>query len=190
MLLMSILGLYIKQYRFIKAVFTNIIIKQMNHTLLAFILFLASCSPIMVIDKSDFSQIPKKSSKVIANVNYSPDSLFNESARILARNGCPVQSDRTAMQIIGGNKSVEGGTMMNCMVYIEPTATGSRATITGEWGLDQDGQIAMKAITGSNSYGMSKIIFEGTGTTKPDVAFQYLVKYAKQIPSALINYGN
>ena len=152
-------------------------------------LIAVACSPTYIVTKDEFSEIPKGSTKVTASVHYSADSLFMVASRVLARNGCPVQSDRTAMQIIGGNKSVEGGTVMNCRVFIEPNGTGSTATFSGEWGLNADGQLMQQALTGTSTNSMNKISFGGTGTTKPDVAYQYLVKYAKEIPGSIISYA-
>lgn len=161
----------------------------MRIRLLIITLFFSACSPIFLVSKNDFKQIPRGSKKVIVNVSYGAGSLFNIISKNFAREGCPVQTDKNAMQIYCNGKSIEGGTLLKAMVFVEPTTSGSQATFSGEWGLNQEGQIAMQAFTKTQIYATSPIVFEQTGTTKADVAFQHLVLMARQIQAGNISYS-
>ncbi|TRX37999.1 hypothetical protein FNW52_03615 [Flavobacterium sp. ZT3R18] len=158
--------------------------------LLSIILLLTACSPLYLVGKNDFQQIPKGSKKVIVNVSYATDSLFKIVSKNFAREGCPVQTDKNAMQIYCNGKSVEGGTLLKAMAFVEPTATGSQVIFSGEWGLNQEGQIMMQAATNIQYNATSPIVFEKNGTSKTDVAFQYLVLFARQIENGNISYSN
>lgn len=158
--------------------------------LLSIILLLTACSPLYLVEKNDFQQIPKGSKKVIVNVSYATDSLFKIVSKNFAREGCPVQTDKNAMQIFCNGKSVEGGTLLKAMAFVEPTTTGSQVVFSGEWGLNQEGQIMMQAFTNTQIYATSPIVFEKNGTSKTDVAFQHLVLFARQIENGTISYSN
>jgi hypothetical protein len=78
-------------------------------------------------------------------------------------------------------KSVEGGTLMKIQAFVDDEGNGSSVLFSGDWGLDGNGQIAMKAFAGMTMYSTMPIVFNGRGTTKPDVAFQHMVILAKQL---------
>ena len=142
---------------------------------------LISCTPIILLQQTEFNEIPVGSKMVFVTVNYSKDSLFNRVSKSFARYGCPVKSDRGAMQVICDGKSVEGGTLMKLQAFVDDEGNGSSVLFSGDWGLDANGQIAMKAFGGMTMYSTMPIVFNGRGTTKPDIAFQHMVILAKQL---------
>ena len=142
---------------------------------------LISCTPIILLQQTEFNEIPVGSKSVFITVNYSKDSLFNRVSKSFARYGCPVKSDRAAMQVLCDGKSVEGGTLMKIQAFVDDEGNGSSVLFSGDWGLDGNGQIAMKAFAGMTMYSTMPIVFNGRGTTKPDVAFQHMVILAKQL---------
>ena len=142
---------------------------------------LISCTPIILLQQTEFNEIPVGSKMVFVTVNYSKDSLFNRVSKSFARYGCPVKSDRGAMQVICDGKSVEGGTLMKLQAFVDDEGSGSSVLFSGDWGLDANGQIAMKAFGGMTMYSTMPIVFNGRGTTKPDIAFQHMVILAKQL---------
>lgn len=142
---------------------------------------LISCSPIILLQQTEFNEIPVGSKMVFVTVDYSKDSLFNRVSKSFARYGCPVKSDKGAMQVLCDGKSVEGGTLMKIQAFVDDEGNGSSVLFSGDWGLDGNGQIAMKAFAGMTMYSTMPIVFNGRGTTKPDVAFQHMVILAKQL---------
>jgi hypothetical protein len=142
---------------------------------------LISCTPIILLQQTEFNEIPVGSKMVFVTVNYSKDSLFNRVSKSFARYGCPVKSDKGAMQVLCDGKSVEGGTLMKIQAFVDDEGNGSSVLFSGDWGLDGSGQIAMKAFAGMTMYSTMPIVFNGRGTTKPDVAFQHMVILAKQL---------
>ena len=145
------------------------------------ICLLISCSPIILLQQSEFNEIPIGSKSITINVDYGKDSLFNIVSKNFARYGCPTKTDKAAMQILCDGKSVEGGTLMKLKAFVDENGNGSYVTISGDYGLDANGQIAMKAFGGMTMYSTFPIEFNGRGTTKADVAFQHMVILAKQI---------
>ena len=144
-------------------------------------LTLISCTPIILLQQTEFNEIPVGSKMVFVTVDYSKDSLFNRVSKSFARYGCPVKSDKGAMQVLCDGKSVEGGTLMKIQAFVDDEGNGSSVLFSGDWGLDGNGQIAMKAFAGMTMYSTMPIVFNGRGTTKPDVAFQHMVILAKQL---------
>ena len=142
---------------------------------------LISCTPIILLQQMEFNEIPVGSKMVFVTVDYSKDSLFNRVSKSFARYGCPVKSDKGAMQVLCDGKSVEGGTLMKIQAFVDDEGNGSSVLFSGDWGLDGNGQIAMKAFAGMTMYSTMPIVFNGRGTTKPDVAFQHMVILAKQL---------
>ena len=142
---------------------------------------LISCTPIILLQQTEFNEIPVGSKMVFVTVDYSKDSLFNRVSKSFARYGCPVKSDKGAMQVLCDGKSVEGGTLMKIQAFVDDEENGSSVLFSGDWGLDGNGQIAMKAFAGMTMYSTMPIVFNGRGTTKPDVAFQHMVILAKQL---------
>ena len=142
---------------------------------------LISCTPIILLQQTEFNEIPVGSKMVFVTVDYSKDSLFNRVSKSFARYGCPVKSDKGAMQVLCDGKSVEGGTLMKIQAFVDDEGNGSSVLFSGDWGLDGNGQIAMKAFAGMTMYSTMPIVFNGRGTTKPDVAFQHMVILAKQL---------
>ena len=142
---------------------------------------LISCTPIILLQQTEFNEIPVGSKMVFVTVDYSKDSLFNRVSKSFARYGCPVKSDKGAMQVLCDGKSVEGGTLMKIQAFVDDEGSGSSVLFSGDWGLDGNGQIAMKAFAGMTMYSTMPIVFNGRGTTKPDVAFQHMVILAKQL---------
>lgn len=146
------------------------------------------CSPTILIDKNEFKAIPKGTSKIVVTVPYDQDSLFTSVAKLFAREGCPVETNKTSMQIYCNGKSVEGGAALKSLVYVDQTATGGRAVFTGQWGLNQEGQVVMKALANTEIHEFSPVKFEGTGTSKNDVVFQRMLMMAKQVPGGYIRF--
>jgi len=142
---------------------------------------LISCTPIILLQQTEFNEIPVGSKMVFVTVDYSKDSLFNRVSKSFARYGCPVKSDKGAMQVLCDGKSVEGGTLMKIQAFVDDEGNGSSVLFSGDWGLDGNGQIAMKAFAGMTMYSTMPIVFNGRGTTKPDIAFQHMVILAKQL---------
>ena len=142
---------------------------------------LISCTLIILLQQTEFNEIPVGSKMVFVTVDYSKDSLFNRVSKSFARYGCPVKSDKGAMQVLCDGKSVEGGTLMKIQAFVDDEGNGSSVLFSGDWGLDGNGQIAMKAFAGMTMYSTMPIVFNGRGTTKPDVAFQHMVILAKQL---------
>lgn len=159
----------------------------MKYLLITIVLY--SCSPTYLVSKQEFNEIPKGSKKVIASAKISGDSLFTVVAQIMAKDGWPTQSDRPSMSISSTGKSIGSGTFVKPSIYIENTATGSKAYFSGQWGLDQNGQIVMQAFTNSSNYGFSEIVFGKTGTSKPDVAFQKLLQLAEQVKGVEVTFS-
>lgn len=144
-------------------------------------ILLIGCTPIMLIQQTEFNEIPIGSRSVKVEVSYSKDSLFNVVSRNFARYGCPVKTDKSAMQILCDGKNVEGGTNMKLKAFVDDDGVGSYVTISGDYGLDASGQIALKSFAGMTMYSTFPIEFNGKGTTKADVAFQHMVILAKQL---------
>lgn len=149
--------------------------------------FVSSCSPVYLVNKEDFKEIPYGSKKVIIETGYSADSLFNNVAHIFLRDGWAIDADRTLYQIKSLGKSIGHGTYLIPHVYVQSTNFGSVCFISGEWGLDTNGQIAMSAMTGMNGLSRSnEIVFEGSAVTKPGLAFQQMIIFAQQVPGGKI----
>ena len=144
-----------------------------------------SCSPIILLQQTEFNEIPIGSKNIIVNVDYGKDSLFNMVSKNFARYGCPTKTDKSAMQILCDGKSVEGGTLMKLKAFVDDSGKGSYVSFSGDFGLDASGQIAMKAFGGMTMYSTFPIEFNGRGTTKADVAFQHMVILAKQINGSI-----
>ncbi len=151
-----------------------------------FAILLNGCTTIMLLEQTEFNGIPVGSKSVKVEVSYSKDSLFNVVSRNFARYGCPVKTDKSAMQILCDGKNVEGGTNMKLKAFVDDDGGGSYVTISGDYGLDAGGQIAMKAFGGMTMYSTFPIEFNGRGTTKADVAFQHMVILAKQLNGKII----
>ncbi len=145
------------------------------------VIILQSCAPIYMVSKSEFQQIPKGTKKVVIQTNMSSDSLFTAISKSFSREGWVVKSDKGSMQISAEPKSVGSGTSLKPFVYIEDKT----AYYSGEWGLDQQGQIMLQSMTRVNTVALSPIAFQKSGTSKNDVAFQGLVLLAKKIPGEL-----
>lgn len=156
---------------------------------LILLVFVYSCAPSsLLISKDDYKLIPKGSRKVVVDSQLSPDSLLSFCAKALAKDGWPVQSDKTAMQIISLGRSIGRGTFVRPNVFIESTAAGSRAYFSGEWLLDANGQISMQVWTNTSNYGSTRIVFTKNPTTKTDYAYQKLVLLARRIPDGKITH--
>lgn len=153
------------------------------------LIFITSCTPTYLVTKQEFNEIPKGSKKVIAEVKYSPDSLFTNIAKIMAKDGWPLQSDRPSMSMSSTGKSIGSGTFLKPAIYIESTASGSKAYFSGQWGLDANGQIVMQSFTNSSNYGFTEIVFGKTGTSKADVSFQKLLQLAEQLQGVQITFS-
>ena len=153
-----------------------------NILLLIVAIFLYACAPTYLVSKSEFQSIPKGTKKIIVKTEISSDSLFTLISKSFSREGWVVKSDKGSMQISAEPKSVGSGTALKPFVYIEDKT----AYYSGEWGLDQKGQLMMQSmVRGVNTVAFEPIIFERFGTTKNDVAFQGLVLLAKTIPGEL-----
>ena len=150
-----------------------------------FAIMLIGCTTIMLLEQTEFNEIPVGSKSVKVEVSYSKDSLFNVVSRNFARYGCPVKTDKSAMQILCDGKNVEGGTNMKLKAFVDDDGGRSYVTISGDYGLDAGGQIAMKAFGGMTMYSTFPIEFNGRGTTKADVAFQHIVILAKQLNGSI-----
>lgn len=161
----------------------------MKKIIIAYTIFLSSCTPIYLISKDDFKKIPTGSTKVIVKVPYSADSLMNTFTRVMASQGFPVNTNKIAMQVSSEGKSIGGGTMMKTLIYFEQIGDSSKATMTGAYGLDATGNIAFSAFAGHNSSGTDVAVFNGSSTSKPDLVYQQMVVFAKAIPDARIIYS-
>lgn len=153
---------------------------------LLLVLIAAGCSPVYLVDKKDFSLIPKGSTSINVGTTISPDSAFKVVAKEFTRGGWVVNSNKDLLQLSAEPKSVGSGTALKPIVNIDKSAGGTTISFRGEWGLDQQGQIMMQSISrGANISGFKPVIFEGKGTTKNDVAFQSLVVIARKIQGDL-----
>lgn len=94
------------------------------------------------------------------------------------------------MQISSVGRSIGSGTYMIPNIFIEANGSGSKAYFSGEWKLDQSGQVVMQAFTNTTNYSSTRIVFTKTGTTKADAAFQKLVRLAQKIEGSEIAYKN
>ncbi len=146
-----------------------------------FAILLNGCTTYMLLEQTEFKGIPVGSKSVKVEVSYSKDSLFNVVSRNFARYGCPVKTDKSAMQILCDGKSVEGGTNMKLKAFVDDNGNGSYVTISGDYGLDASGQIAMNALVGNTMYSTLPVEFNGKGTTRADISFQHMVILAKQL---------
>ncbi|MCF2517134.1 hypothetical protein [Dyadobacter sp. CY351] len=154
----------------------------MKKALLLFITgALFSCSPIYMVSKSEFQQIPKGTKKIVIQTEMADDSLFTIISKSFSREGWVVKSDKGSMQISAEPKSVGSGTALKPFVFIED----KKAYYSGEWGLDQKGQLMMQSMVRANTVAFEPIAFERSGITKNDVAFQGLLLLAKKIPGEL-----
>ncbi|KQS34018.1 hypothetical protein [Dyadobacter sp. Leaf189] len=161
-----------------------------KNILLCLMILFQSCAPTLLVDKADLAKIPKGSTKVVAYSPYSADEAFGIVSKNLAQYGCPVKSNKESMQVICDGKSVEGGTVIKAMAYIEPDGDSSKVTFSGEWGLDAQGQVMMSAFTGVNGVsGSSKIQWDGIAGTKPCIAYQNLILMARTIPNSRVKYS-
>jgi len=143
---------------------------------------LQSCTPIYLVDKSEFASIPKGTKSIQLKTGFSSDSLFTLISRSFSRDGWVVKSDKGSMQISAEAKSVGSGSSLKPLVYIE----GGSAFYSGEWGLDQQGQLMLQSFAGGkNTIASQPIIFEKSGTSKNDVAFQGLILLAKKVPGEI-----
>ncbi|MGA9651928.1 hypothetical protein [Pedobacter sp.] len=140
-----------------------------------------SCAPTYLVSKSEFQQIPMGTKKIVVKTEMSSDSLFTLISKSFSREGWVVKSDKGSMQISAEPKSVGSGTALKPFVYIEDKT----AYYSGEWGLDQKGQLMMQSMVRANTVAFEPIAFERSGITKNDVAFQGLVILAKTIPGEL-----
>ena len=93
---------------------------------------LISCSPIILLQQTEFNEIPVGSKMVFVTVDYSKDSLFNRVSKSFARYGCPVKSDKGAMQVLCDGKSVEGGTLMKIQAFVDDEGNGSSVLFSGD----------------------------------------------------------
>lgn len=163
----------------------------MKKLLLAVALLIQSCAnPTLLVNKEDLQRIPYGSTKVVSMTSLSPDESFSTIAKAFAKSGCPVKSDKTAMQIICDGKSVEGGTQLKALAFFEEDPMGTKVTMSGEWGLDASGQVAMSAFSGSRGMvsATNQIRWEGIKGTKPCIAFQHLILLSLSIPDARMKY--
>lgn len=157
--------------------------------LLPILLMLSGCTPIYLVSKDEFNKIPYGSEKVIVKVPYSADSLMNTFTRILAADGFPVNTNKIAMQVSSEGRSIGGGTMMKTLIYVEQVGDSSKATMTGAYGLDANGNIAFSSFAGYNSSGTNPAVFSGSPTSKPDLVYQKMVALAKMVPNSSIKYS-
>lgn len=134
-----------------------------------------------MIDKTEFDKIPKNSSKVIVETTKTPDSLYYYIEKMFSKDGWEVNSNKSAMQISCKPKSIGSGTLLKPLAYIESSAVGSKVYLTGEVGLDKDGQIMMQALANTQVHEMFAAKYTGSATSRSDLGFQKLVVIAKNI---------
>jgi len=144
-------------------------------------ILLNACSPVYLVSKSEFQAIPKGTKKIVVTTTLPQDSLFTIISREFSREGWMVKSDKPSGQISSEGKSVGSGTLLKPFVFIE----GGTAYYSGEWGLDQQGQLMLQSFAKANTVALQPIIFEKSGVTKNDVAFQGLLLLAKKVPGDL-----
>ena len=152
------------------------------------VLLFTRCSAPLTHSKETLRAIPIGSSKIIADSPRSAEEVYSSLAKSFAREGCPVRSEKESMQIICDGKSLEGGTTIKALAFVEQTETGSRTTMSGEWGLSSDGQLMMSAFGAHGVSAAEKLKWNGIQPTKPCVAFQYMVTLANTVPEAKISY--
>lgn len=151
---------------------------------------LQSCAPATVlVNENDLKRVPRGATKVISLADAPADETFSTVAKVFAKSGCPVKTDKESMQIVCDGMSVEGGTMLRALAYVEPTKNGTLVTMSGEWGLNATGQVGMVAFAGANGIsGTNKIRWEGLKNTKPCIAFQHLILMSIAIPDSKQRY--
>lgn len=151
----------------------------------------SSCAPTFLISQEEVKSIPKGTKKILVDVPYSQDQLLSNVAKYFSREGYQVNTDKTAMQVSTGFKSIEGGATVRMVAFVDSVSNNSRLYLSGEWGLNTDGQAAMKAFSGATMSGASNaIIYDwNMGGTKPGIAFQHMVLAAKAVPDGVITYS-
>lgn len=160
----------------------------MKQALFAILLF-SSCTPTYLISKEEFKKIPYGSTKVVVTSEISSDSLMNTFTRLLAADGFPVNTNKIAMQVTTEGKSIGGGTLMKTYIYVEQLKDSSRATMTGAYGLDAQGNIAFSVFAGNNSSGTDIAKFTNSATSRPDLVYQKMVAFAQMIPNSTIRHA-
>lgn len=143
-------------------------------SVLLFIALLSSCATYSLFKKEDLKKIPVGSSKVIALTTMSPDSCFKFMMRQMAKDGWAVTTNKEVMQISTALRSVQGGTSIKVNAFIQPSHKGSEIILSGEWGLDLDGSIAVNPY-GIGISGTKTIIWTGDLSKKTNLAFQNLL---------------
>jgi len=157
--------------------------------LLLLLIVAASCTKTILVDQESLKKIPYGSTKVISTSPRPASEVFSLLSKSFAREGCPVKTDKESMQVICDGKSVEGGTTIKAMAYVESDGDGSVVTITGEWGLNANGQLMMSAFGAHGVSSANKVVWEGLRSTKPCIAFQYMILLTKDIPEGKLSYG-
>ena len=61
---------------------------------------LISCTPIILLQQTEFNEIPVGSKMVFVTVDYSKDSLFNRVSKSFARYGCPCMSSKKVDSLV------------------------------------------------------------------------------------------
>lgn len=156
-----------------------------------FTFILSSCSgSYYLLPESEIKQIPLGSRRIIVEVPYEQETLLTHMAKYFSREGFSVQADKIAMQTSTGFKSIEGGATVRMVAAVDTSENGSKVTISGEWGLNNDGQASLWAFGGMpGAYASSSVVYEGRiGSTKAGIAFQHMVLAAKSIPLAKIKF--
>jgi hypothetical protein len=161
---------------------------MIRYVLFASILAFTSCTKTALLNRDELRSIPKGTKKIIASSSQSPEETYITVSKIFAKNGCPVTSNKESLQVICNGKSVEGGTSLKAMAFIEPSQSGSTITFSGEWGLDGMGQAGMSAFGAGGISGSNTIIWEGVYPTKSCIAFQHMMMLAKEVSNTELLY--
>ncbi|QRQ99755.1 hypothetical protein [Dyadobacter sandarakinus] len=156
--------------------------------LITILISFASCSPVLLHSKPELAKIPYGSTKIIASSSKTPDEALSIVSKAFAKEGCPVRTEKEAMQVICEGKSIEGGGMLKALAYIEPRGDSTRITFSGEWGLDATGQAGMSAFGAHGLSGTNKLKWEGVAATKPCVAFQHLLSFSKEVSESPVKF--
>lgn len=156
--------------------------------ILPILVLLQSCisSTPLVINTVAYNSIPNGARKITVQTQLQSDSLYKLTIQQYATMGCPIKSNKEAMQVIcDGLATTHSGT-----IYMLSTISGSKVITTGQSQLSADQERMVGAISGLHNYQSKKepIIFT-TKRTNANYHFQYMVKLSLSLPG-IISYSN
>lgn len=157
----------------------------MKPTLLLIAIICQSCmsSLPLTISQADYNSIPYGTKAIQINSPLSPDSLFKLISLEYAQIGCPVKSNKEAMQIICDGLPTEHSGTVYALTSLAPTASGTMVKLTATAQISESQANMARAISGMHSYQAERetVSFLKSSGNK-NYFFQHLVQLANTIP--------